>query len=400
MVVQVTRSIPLAAGRQIIEACHLSGQDVGRGADMARAADGQDREAQQLDAGVHEEVAAAQVDHAIDVFEVFVGLFHADNVAAISGQPRDGLRFQIHRGAAGDIVDEIWTIPRVGDAAEVAVQSFLGWAGVVRDDDQGRIGPDALGKLREPQAFRVIGGTGSGDQGHAPPHRPHGELDEVLSFLQSQRTGLTGRPGDDHPVAATVDLPFDEIDKAGVVELALAERRDDGHEGAAHGAHGLGPVRRAASVRMCSANRSLRTSICTCVPSPIFSRELCASTAQTIRRPSICTSRAPAVTRSPTPVAARCVTLTLEPTASSSGSRYGRMILRHASSMWRTIDQVEYRGCTGPSSSNVASMSGVTVIVTDASAPGWSPAFTLYCVRAPAGGSSPSGEPHTHAAPR
>src|SRR3989454_10980385 len=104
---------------------------------MARAADGQDREAQQLDAGVHEEVTAAQVDHAVDVFEVFVGLFHADNVAAISGQPRDGLRFQVHRGAAGDVVDEHRKIHRVGDAAEVAGQSFLGWGGVVGGGDQG-----------------------------------------------------------------------------------------------------------------------------------------------------------------------------------------------------------------------------------------------------------------------
>src|SRR3989442_168147 len=176
---------------------------------------------------------------------------------------------------------------------------------------KGASAPERLGKHGRPPGFAGIVVARSAVHGHAPPHRPHGELDEVLSFLQSQRAGFTGRPGDDHPVAATVDLPFDEIDKTGVVELALAERRNDGNEGAAHSAHGLGLVRRAASVRMCSANRSLRTSIWTCVPSPILSRELCASTAQTIRRASICTSRARAVTRSPTPVAARCVTLTL-----------------------------------------------------------------------------------------
>ncbi len=54
------------------------------------------------------------------------------------------------------------------------------------------------------------------------------------------------------------------------------------------------------------------------------------------------------------------------------------MIFRHASSMWRTIDHVAYSGWTGPNSSKVASISGVTVIVTIASVPGRNPSFTLY----------------------
>src|SRR5436309_6543243 len=118
---------------------------------MACAADGQHRETEQLDARVHQKVSATEMDHAVDVFEVFVGLFHADDVATVSGQPRDGVRLHVHRGAAGDIVDEDGEIDGRGNAVEVAVQTFLGWANVVGNHDQGRLSPDTPGTLREPQ---------------------------------------------------------------------------------------------------------------------------------------------------------------------------------------------------------------------------------------------------------
>src|SRR3989454_9948028 len=128
---------------------------------MACAADRQHRETEQLDARVHQKVSATEMDHAVDVFEVFVGLFHADDVATVSGQPRDGVRLQVHGGAARDVVDEDGKIHGSDNAVEVAVQTFLGRANVVGNHEQSPVSSDTACNLAEPQRFSGMGAGAS-----------------------------------------------------------------------------------------------------------------------------------------------------------------------------------------------------------------------------------------------
>src|SRR5690606_12668379 len=119
---------------------HLSnggGGDVGGGAHEPGAAEGEEREAQQFDAAPHEQLCAAQVQHAGEVFEVFRGLFDADEVVDVAKQARDGLGGDVDRRAARHVVGDDGQIRKlVGDRLVPAVERLLRGARVVGRDDE------------------------------------------------------------------------------------------------------------------------------------------------------------------------------------------------------------------------------------------------------------------------
>src|SRR5690606_40025592 len=80
-------------------------------------------------------------------------------------------------------------LDRLGDGAEVAVETFLGGLVVVGGDQQAGIGADALGQLGEPDGFPGAVGPGAGDHrdAAADPVDDAAEHFEVFLHVQGGR---------------------------------------------------------------------------------------------------------------------------------------------------------------------------------------------------------------------
>ena len=76
------------------------------GGDEPRAAQREQWQAEQLDPGPDEGVAAGHVQHPGEVLEVPGGLLDPDDVVVLAAQPRDGFRRDVDRGAGRHVVGD------------------------------------------------------------------------------------------------------------------------------------------------------------------------------------------------------------------------------------------------------------------------------------------------------
>ena len=89
VVVQRARAFVVAGDERVVELGHRIGREVAHAGQVAGAAEGQHRVAEQLDARERDEVRAGLVEHVGDVLEVAGGLLDADDVGVRAAQPPD-----------------------------------------------------------------------------------------------------------------------------------------------------------------------------------------------------------------------------------------------------------------------------------------------------------------------
>ena len=82
---------------------------------------------------------------------------------------------------------------------------------------------------------------GAGDDRHAPSRGFDAQIDEALMLLVVERRRLAGGPNRHQPVRSSLDLPFDQGAERRLVDLAVAERCDQGDDRALEHGKLLGP---------------------------------------------------------------------------------------------------------------------------------------------------------------
>ena len=98
---------------------------------------------------------------------------------------------------------------------------------VIRDDHQHGRRTDTLCVTGQPQRGSQIRGAGSRNHRQAAGDGVDRDLQQLLTLVEAQQTGLPGRTADRHTMAARVDLELDKPANAVLVELAVAERGDE-----------------------------------------------------------------------------------------------------------------------------------------------------------------------------
>ena len=235
--VQLARLLLLTRRPQLVHLRHGDRRQVGHRADEADPAEGEQRQAQQLDAGPDQDVPAALVQHAGEVLEVPGGLLDPDDVAILPPQPGDGLRRDVDGGAGRDVVDDDGQVRVLGGHGRVPLeQALLGRPRVVRRDHQRRVRAKTRRRRGELERLVEPGRTGAGQERH--PVRDHvgrlGHRGDPL--LRRLRARLAGRAAQRDAVRAAVQLPADQAAQALGVELPVpGERGDHGGDGSAQG---------------------------------------------------------------------------------------------------------------------------------------------------------------------
>ena len=183
---------------------HLSdggGGNVARRADETGAAQGHKRQAEKFEAAPDQQFGTAQVQYAGEVLEVPGGFLHPDEVVEVAKEAINRLGRDIDGGAARHVVGHDGQVGKLlTDGFIPDVQRLLGWAGVVRRDDQCRVDTGFAAGRGQFERVIELGRAGSGHKVHpAVDGRSHG-ANRGGAFGVGLRTGLTGRPTDRNAV--------------------------------------------------------------------------------------------------------------------------------------------------------------------------------------------------------
>ena len=157
------------------------------------------------------------------------GLDDARSVA----QGRDGCRLHVATRTRGHVVHHHGKAAVRSDLSEVAAQSVLGRAHVIRRHHQRRIGTQCLRTLRQRNGFRGGRFAGTRDHRHAMIDTLDRERQQALVFVLVQHVGFAGGTGHHDALGAAVELVIDQPPEYGQVERAgRVERRHDGAQAA------------------------------------------------------------------------------------------------------------------------------------------------------------------------
>ena len=223
---QLARCVPLAVAAQVVEFSHLARHDVAGGADHARTAQREHREAQQLNAAVDMERSIQlprAVEDARDVFEILVGLLDADDVGAVTRQSHERVWLQIGGGAAGNVIEHNRQAGGFRERAEVPIEPGLARAHVIGDDQHDGVGAGPLAVRGQRQRLGVVDRAGPGQHRDATVGGRDGDLDDARALLEAERAGFAGRAGDDDAMRAAGHMPVDQLAQRRFVELVVAE---------------------------------------------------------------------------------------------------------------------------------------------------------------------------------
>ena len=185
-------------------------------------------------------VVAGEDDHAVDRLLLWrVGLLDGDDPVDL-GELREQVRPHVHRGAAGDVVDDHrGPARRAGDLGEVRQDPApvrLVVVGRHREDRVRPGGDHALGQLD--RVARVVRAR-AGDDRALSPGLARDQLDEPGLLVVGQRRGLAGGAGDDQAVGPVGEQVLRHRHGRVVVDAAVRlERRDHGREQSFVRAHG------------------------------------------------------------------------------------------------------------------------------------------------------------------
>src|SRR5690606_34695780 len=119
------------------------------------------------------------------------------------------------------VVEDLRDGDRLGDGAEVAVETFLGGLVVVGGDQQAGIGADALGQLGELDGFPGAVGPGAGDHRDAAVDLVGDAADHFDVFLHVQGGGFARGADRDDGVGAFLQVEVHQFAQAVPVQCAL-----------------------------------------------------------------------------------------------------------------------------------------------------------------------------------
>ena len=151
-------------------------------------------------------------------------------------QAGHGFDADFNPAAAGDAVEHDGQLGGFAHGLEVQEQPVLGGLVIVRGDLQNGGGTGGFGLLGDFNRFPSAVGACSGHHNAASAGEFHGELDHAIMLFVVERGGFAGGAAGDHAGHAAVELKIDELFECRLINLAVAERGDDGCVGA--GEHG------------------------------------------------------------------------------------------------------------------------------------------------------------------
>ena len=222
--VDLARALEVAGepGRDLLG--DLRADHVGVDADAARPAELEERLDEVVVAGVERQ---ARLDDVPRLRQVGVRLLHGRDRLDL-GEPGDRLGLDVHHDACRDVVDDDRPVARAGDLLEVRDDPALRRLGVVRRDDEERVGAELVRPLGEVDGVRRRVGAGARDDRGRVADRLDRRADELEPLLVGQRRALAGRAGDDDSVRAVLDEVAREfLERVEVDRPVLAERRHD-----------------------------------------------------------------------------------------------------------------------------------------------------------------------------
>ncbi len=141
------------------------------------------------------------------------------------GQLSHGGGKDVHRGAAGHVVDHERDVHRVRHRAEVGQESALGRLVVVGRGEHAPVDARRGGSAGERNGTLGDVGAGPGDHERAPLGLLERDAPDPLPLLVAQRRSLSGGAGRHETVHPLSEHEPDEIAQSVLVQLPVAERR-------------------------------------------------------------------------------------------------------------------------------------------------------------------------------
>ena len=231
------------------------------GVHEAAGADRHHREAELLEPHEHFEVAAELVQALGNEAEIVDGLLDADEVrrAVLDGFQR--VERDADGRAARDVVDHPRHVVPARELQVIRDEAALRRPDVVRRDDQERVGAGVERVLGQHAALRERLRARCRDDGHAAGRRLDGERHEPVALVGRQRRGLGRRAVDEDAVRAFLDLEFDELRIAVVIDVAAFERSDERRNRAAQRGESMSSLRHFLSRRNDELSRARKLTV-------------------------------------------------------------------------------------------------------------------------------------------